>query len=103
LVFLFAAEAPSIESAVVSTLIAAGPVGVFLLMVLFRFKIQPVYVHDDAKREWERERDRLEREIADARASNAEAQQVYVTQVIPTLTRVLDELRQAEDDRLRRG
>jgi len=87
----------SVEGAALRTLISAGPVGVFLLMVLFRFKIQPTYVHEDAKKEWERERARLEHDLVESKATNVEAQRVYVDQVIPTLTRVLDVLRKAED------
>ena len=96
---LFAAEVAgtSVEGAAVRTLISAGPVGVFLLMVLFRWKIQPTYVYDDAKKEWERERARLEHDLVESKATNVEAQRVYVDQVIPTLTRVLDVLRKAED------
>lgn len=66
----------------------------FLLMLLLRWKIMPTYVHEDAKKEWERERSGLERDLAEARAVNVEAQRVYVEQVIPTLTRVLDELKE---------
>lgn len=87
----------SVEGAALRTLISAGPVGIFLLMVLFRFKIQPTYVADDAKKEWERERARLEHDLVESKATNVEAQRVYVDQVIPTLTRVLDVLRKAED------
>jgi len=105
---LVAAEV-SVENTAVNTIISAGPVGVFLLMVLFRWKIQPTYVADDAKKEWERERVGLERDLAESKATNIEAQKVYVEQVIPTLTRVLDserelvELRKAEDRRNRGG
>lgn len=100
---LLAAAESSVETAVLRTLISAGPVGVFLLMLLFRYKVQPTYVYEDAKKEWERERSGCERELAEAKLANIEAQKVYVEQVIPTLTRVLDELRQAEDRRIRRG
>lgn len=99
-VFLFAVEnTTSVETSVIRTLISAGPVGIFLLMLLFRYKIQPTYVLDDAKKEWERERVGLEDDLSEARITNIEAQRVYVEQVIPTLTRVLDELRRVEDRR----
>lgn len=71
----------------------------FLLMVLFRFKIMPTYVYEDAKREWDRERSRLEGELGDLRAAVAEAQGFYAETVIPTLTRVLDAEKELVDIR----
>ncbi len=103
---LIAAEAvmpSSTEGAILQTLLAAGPVGVFFLMFLLRWKVMPTYVFDDAKKEWERERGGLERDLKEIKAATVEAQRVYVEQVIPTLTRVLDELRKAEDRRIRGG
>lgn len=106
---VLAASEPSVGGEVVRTLISAGPVGVFLLMLLFRYKVQPTYVCEDAKKEWERERSDLKADVASLKADLADATSVYTTQVIPTLTRVLDserelvELRKAEERRNRGG
>ncbi len=102
---LAAAEAlpSSTEGAILQTFLSVGPVGVFFLMFLLRWKVMPTYVFDDARREWERERSGLERDLKEVKAATVEAQRVYVEQVIPTLTRVLDELRKAEDRRNRGG
>lgn len=101
--FLIAVQAAGVESTAVQTLISAGPVGVFFLMFLLRWKVMPTYVFDDARREWERERGGLEQDLKEVKVATVEAQRVYVEQVIPTLTRVLDELRKAEDRRNRGG
>jgi hypothetical protein len=83
-------------------ILSTGLVGVILLMILFRIKIMPVYVFDNAKIEWERERDNLLSDKAELKAALKDANSIYTTQVIPTLTRVLDaerelvELRRAE-------
>jgi hypothetical protein len=77
-------------------------VGVILIMILLRIKVMPTYVHEDARTEWERERGNLQADIADLKATIKDANSVYTTQVIPTLTRVLDaerelvELRRSE-------
>lgn len=106
-----AGEVTPVEKTVIDyigPIASTGIVGIVLLMILFRFKIIPSYVHDDAKADWEAERTRMEanhkrerddwekereahvREKADLKDAVAKAQEVYVSQVIPTLTRVLD-------------
>lgn len=65
-------------------------VGIILLMVLFRIKIMPTYVHDEAKKEWERERADKDADIAELKRSLGIAHDVYTEKVIPTLTRLLD-------------
>jgi hypothetical protein len=83
-------------------ILSTGLVGVILLMILFRIKIMPVYVFDNAKIEWERERDNLLQDKVELKLALKEANSIYITQVIPTLTRVLDaerelvELRRSE-------
>lgn len=87
-----------------------GMVGIFLLLVILRIKIMPTYVHDDAKAAWDKERERLESDITDLKAAVRDANEVYTSQVIPTLTRVLDAERELVDlrrdeaaERRRRG
>lgn len=75
----------------------SGIVGIFLLLVIFRVKIMPTYVYDDAKAEWDRERQRLEDDILDLKNTLKSANDVYTQQVIPTLTRVLDAERELVD------
>ena len=75
-------------------ILSTGMVGVILLMILFRVKIMPVYVFDNAKIEWERERDNLILDKAELKLALKEANAIYTTQVIPTLTRVLDSERE---------
>lgn len=93
----------------IAPIISTGMVGIFLLMVLFRFKIMPTYVHEDAKREWERERTALEADKAELKRAVTEAQSVYTEKVIPTLTRILDNeqelvaIRRAEQARRQQG
>ena len=104
----------------VAPILSTGVVGIILLMILFRYKIQPTYVHEDAKREWERERVAIEarhaeerrhdiEDIADLKRSLQEGTEVYTQQVIPLLTRLLDserelvELRRDEARRRNRG
>jgi hypothetical protein len=71
-------------------ILSTGIVGVMFLMVLFRIKIMPTYVHEDAKKEWERERTDKDATIAELKRSVTDANKVYTEQVIPTLTRILD-------------
>lgn len=71
-------------------ILSTGLVGVILLMILFRIKIMPVYVFDSAKIEWERERSSLLLDIVELKTTIKDANTIYTTQVIPTLTRVLD-------------
>lgn len=101
---------PDLLSQVIAPIIGTGIVGALFLMVLFRIKIMPTYVHDEAKAAWEQERARLEADKAELKASLQDANEVYTQQVIPTLTRVLDaerelvELRRDEAaERRRRG
>lgn len=88
-------------------ILSTGMVGIILLMILFRIKIMPVYVHDNAKIEWERERDNLLLDIVELKSTLKDANTIYTTQVIPTLTRVLDaerelvELRRTERTTIR--
>ena len=71
-------------------IISTGIVGVLFLMVLFRIKVMPTYVHEDAKKEWERERSEKDADIAELKASLSKANEVYTDKIIPTLTRLLD-------------
>lgn len=87
----------TLSGIVISTLTGAGSVGVFLLMVLFRFKIMPTYVYDQAKVDWERERDAMQKNIDELKDTLKDANAVYTSQVIPTLTRVLDAERELVD------
>lgn len=80
----------SVLSSVVAPILGTGIVGALFLMVLFRIKVMPTYVHDEAKADWEKERGRLESDNAELKASLRDANEVYTQQVIPTLTRVLD-------------
>lgn len=87
-----------------------GLVGIFFLMIVLRVKIVPTYVYDEAKKEWERERDGLQADIVELKTALSEANSVYTSQVIPTLTRVLDAERELVDlrrdeqaERRRRG
>jgi hypothetical protein len=109
---VLAAEATGPEKAFdwIGPIAGTGMVGVFLLMTLLRIKIMPTYVHDDAKTEWERQRLALEKDVDELKATLREANTVYTTQVIPTLTRVLDAERELVDlrrdeqaERRRRG
>jgi hypothetical protein len=75
-------------------IVSTGIVGVILLMVLFRIKIMPTYVFDEAKVDWERDRERLLADIDDLKASLKESNLVYTREVIPTLTRVLENERE---------
>ncbi len=93
----------------IAPIASTGLVGVFLLMILFRVKIMPTYVYDNSKVEWDREREKLEQNIVELKAALADANAVYVTSVIPTLTRLLDserelvELRRDEKEARRRA
>lgn len=89
-------------------ILSTGVVGVFLLMIIFRIKIMPTYVYEDAKAEWERERAQQRADTEELKRALDEANKVYTSQVIPTLTRILDNekelvaLRRAEQDLPRR-
>lgn len=103
-------ESLSVEQALFRTLIAAGPVGVFFIAVLFKFKIMTVSEHNTAVSSWDRERATLEKDNEELKAALREANAVYTQQVIPTLTRVLDAERELVDlrrdeqaERRRRG
>lgn len=89
--------APSVEGAVMSTLIAAGPVGVFFLMVLFKFKMMTVSEHQAVIKEKDDRIAQLEEDKGELKQSLREANSVYISQVIPTLTRVLDAERELVD------
>lgn len=67
-----------------------GLVGVIFLMVIFRVKIMPTYVYDEAKEDWERERLELRQSLDAAEKSLRDGQQVLISEVTPALTRALD-------------
>lgn len=81
----------------VAPILSTGMVGILLLMIIFRIKIMPTYVHDAAKVEWERERLDLQSDITELKLTLKDANGVYTQQVIPTLTRVLDAERELVD------
>lgn len=92
----------------VTPILSTGVVGIILLMILLRIKIMPTYVYEDAKKEWERERENLQQENVYLKKVVLDANGVYTQQVIPTLTRVLDaerelvEIRRLEQNRKER-
>jgi hypothetical protein len=95
---------------VLGPILGTGLVGALFLMVLFRIKIMPTYVYDQAKESWDAERTRLVDEVADLKLGVKEQNKIYTEQVIPTLTRVLDAERELVDlrrdeaaERRRRG
>ena len=94
-VSLVAATDPAFDY--LAPILSTGLVGVVLLMILFRIKIMPVYVFDNAKIEWERERDNLLLDRVELKEALKDANAIYTTQVIPTLTRVLDAERELVD------
>lgn len=85
-----AASSTGVPFDYIAPILSTGVVGVFLLMILFRVKIMPTYVHEDAKKEWERERADKEATISELKRTVQDANKVYTEQVIPTLTRILD-------------
>lgn len=93
----------------VAPILSTGVVGAFLLMILFRIKIMPTYVYDEAKAVWEKSDAAKDTAIAELKEALKEANSVYTSQVIPTLTRVLDserelvDIRRDEQSRRRRG
>lgn len=97
----------SVEDALTRTLIAAGPVGVFFLAVIFKFKLMTVSEHLAVVAEKDSRIASQEKTIDELKASLREANAVYTAQVIPTLTRVLDaerelvDLRRAEQQQTR--
>lgn len=82
---------------VVAPILGTGLIGSLFLMVLFRIKIMPTYVYDQAKASWDAERDRLTTENGDLKDALKESHKIYTEQVIPTLTRVLDAERELVD------
>lgn len=97
-------------TSVIAPILGTGLVGALFLMVLFRIKIMPTYVHDAAKVEWEKRETQLVTENAELKQGLKDANAVYTQQVIPTLTRVLDAERELVDlrrdeaaERRRRG
>jgi hypothetical protein len=113
---LVVAQTPAPETAskaafdYITPIAGTGLVGIFFLMIVLRIKIMPTYVYEDAKAEWERERAALGKDIDELKSTLREANNVYTTQVIPTLTRVLDAERELVDlrreeqaERRRRG
>jgi hypothetical protein len=98
-VTLFASLAMATDPTVdyLAPILSTGMVGIILIMILFRIKIMPVYVFDNAKLEWERERDNLLLDISELKLALKDSNAIYTTQVIPTLTRVLDAERELVD------
>lgn len=82
---------------VVAPIAGTGIVGALFLMVIFKIRIMPTYVHEDAKAEWVRERAALEKDVDELKSALREANSVYTGQVIPTLTRALDAERELVD------
>lgn len=72
---------------IVSPILGTGLVGVMFLMVIFRVKIMPTYVYDDAKKEWDRERGRLENENEELKEANQVLRTLTEQQIIPALVR----------------
>lgn len=68
-------------------ILSTGVVGLFLLMLLFRIKIMPTYVHDDWKTEKEKEIARLEKESDDLKEANSALRTLTEQQIIPALVR----------------
>lgn len=94
-IFLAQEKAPGFDY--VGPIAGSGIVGIFLLLVIFRIKIMPTYVFDDAKKEWDRERAEKDKVIEELKGTLKDANAVYTAQVIPTLTRVLDAERELVD------
>lgn len=81
----------------IAPILSTGVVGAFLLMLLFRIKIMPTYVYDQAQASWDEQSARLHADIVELKTALREANDVYTQQVIPTLTRVLDAERELVD------
>lgn len=75
-------------------LASTGLVGIFFLMIVLRVRIMPTYVHDDAKKEWERERAELRAALDEAEDALREGQKILLEKVTPALTLALDAERQ---------
>lgn len=75
-------------------LAGTGIVGVILCMVIMRWKLMPTYVYDEAKAAWDEERARYESDAAEYKSALAAAHDVYIREVVPTLTRALDAQRE---------
>lgn len=103
------AATDQITAGIIAPILSTGVVGAFLLMILFRIKIMPTYVYDDAKALWEKSDAAKDAAITELKEGLKEANSVYTSQVIPTLTRVLDserelvDIRRDEQARRRRG
>lgn len=91
------APASDIGVDLIGPIAGTGIVGVVLLMVILRFKLMPAYVYDDAKKDWERERAELKADVDALKAGLAEQNEYMRTQVVPTMTRVLDAERELVD------
>lgn len=68
-------------------ILSTGVVGLFLLMLLFRIKIMPTYVHDDYKVEKDKEIERLEKESTELKEANSALRTLTEQQIIPALVR----------------
>lgn len=85
-----AAGVGDIISTVIAPILGTGIVGALFLMVIFRIKIMPTYVHEEAKAAWEKQLADKDADIDELKAALKDSNEVYTQQVIPTLTRVLD-------------
>lgn len=66
---------------------STGIVGLFLLMLLLRFKVMPTYVYDEYKGEKDKEIARLEKENGELKEANAALRTLTEQQIIPALVR----------------
>lgn len=82
---------------IVGPIAGTGLVGALFLMVLFRYKLMPTYVHDDYKVDAAKRLEEKDGTIGELKEALREANAVYTAQVIPTLTRVLDAERELVD------
>lgn len=94
----------------IAPIASTGLVGIILLMIIFRYKLMPTYVHDQYREDVGKQLAAKDADILELKSALSEAQKVYTAQVIPTLTRVLDAERELVDlrrdeqaERRRRG
>lgn len=68
-------------------IVSTGIVGVLFIMVLFRIKIMPTYVYDDAMEQKDKEIARLEKDNGELKESNQALRTLTEQQIIPALVR----------------
>lgn len=73
--------------ALLAPILSTGLVGIFLLMLLFKIKVMPSYVYDDAKEVWDKDREKFEKDIADLKEANTSLRTLTENQIIPALVR----------------